>query len=239
MHTMRPWPTSASSVRPGTPARRRSTACSRHPRARARTRSAPTRSPASDATALDPRLNRNGGKRVPQLRHERRGARARGRRHLPLPLARGGGGDRAARRGASSSTSPARTGCADAGRLRGVVRLHAPAARTSSATGSTGCPSSSPPDGPADREPGLLRDGGAARARAARGRDRPGQRRRRRDVRDDRRGPDAEGRRRTPARARERLAVQGRRAPARRPRSRSCSASRSRSRRTCCPSAAA
>ena len=67
----------------------------------------------------------------------------------------------------------------------------------------------------ADREPGLLRDRGAARARAARRRDRPGERRRRRQVRRVGRGPRAEGELARGLRARERLAVPRRRAPAR------------------------
>ena len=67
--------------------------------------------------------------------------------------ARGCGGDRAHRRRESSSTSRAHTVCATP-QLRGLVRLHAPPARTGSPTGSTGCRSSSPGTGRLIANPG-------------------------------------------------------------------------------------
>ena len=139
-----------------------------------------------DATALDPRLNRNGGKRVPRLitnaaalaceaditflclSHEEAAALEPPSRGVVVDLS-----------GAHRLTDPAA--------YERVVRVHPSAARgarrlvvrAARAVGARGA---------ADREPGVLRDGRAARARAARGRDRPGERGRRRHVGHDRRG---------------------------------------------------
>ena len=88
----------------------------------------------------------------------------------------------------------------------------------------------------ADREPGLLRDRRAARARAARGRRR--RRGRRREVGHDRRRPRAEAELARRLRARELLRRTRSARTGTRPRSRRRSASRSPSCRTCCRSAA-
>ena len=63
-----------------------------------------------DATALDPRLNRNGGKRVPRLITNAAALACEADVTFLCLLPRGGGRVRAARRAGSWSTSPARTG---------------------------------------------------------------------------------------------------------------------------------
>ena len=133
---------------PATPARRRSTACSRTRSSRS-SRSARTRSRASRASALDVRLN---GSACRRFVHERGGARGGRRRRLRLPRPRGGRRARAAGRRASSSTSPARTGSHDAAlypEWYGFEHPH-PAAL---ADWSYALPELLPPDGRADREP--------------------------------------------------------------------------------------
>ena len=197
-------------MRAGSRGRRRSTACSRT-RSSSSSRSAPTRSPAEPADALDPRLSRNGHGPLPAFVAERRGARGRRRARLRSPTRTSSSRPT----DASSSTSPARTG--------------------STPSWCYALPELQPPDRPADREPGLLRDRRAARARADRRRRRPGERRRRRQVGHLRRGARAEGPARTPPPC-SRTSRRTRSArTSTRPRSRSCSASRSPSCRTSCP----
>ena len=99
------------------------------------------------ASALDPRLNGD----LPAFVTERRGARGRRGRRLPLPRARGGGRARAARR--RGRRRPLRR--APAARrlaLRGVVRLRAsaPGARA----GATALPELFPPERPLVANPG-------------------------------------------------------------------------------------
>ena len=77
-----------------------------------------------------------------RLHHQRGGARVRGRHHLPLPAARAGSsGEAAETRGRGRSLG--RASASGRGALRRVVRLLASASRATSASGSTGCPSSS------------------------------------------------------------------------------------------------
>ena len=78
-----------SSAPPATRARRRSTGSSRTPSS-SWSRSAPTRSPARPASALDVRAER----RPARVRPERGGARRRSGRRLPVPRPRGSGGSR-------------------------------------------------------------------------------------------------------------------------------------------------
>ena len=152
----------------------------------------------SDSLAARRLRARRPAERAPAgVRAQRRGARRRRRRDLRLPRERGGRGARASgRRGRRRSLGRAPA----AGRLAlsGLVRVRAPAA---------GCARrvelrrarARAAGGPARREPGLLRDGDAARARADRRPDRPGLGRRRREVGRVGRGPRARRRRRTPA----------------------------------------
>src|SRR5579872_2327462 len=143
------------------------------------------------------------------LRHERRGARGRGRRRLPLPLARGG--SRARSTGRRGRRRP--LGCAPAARcvaLPRVVRLGAPEARGVELRAAGALPAAAA----ADREPRLLRDGDAARARADRRCDRPGERRHRCEVGRLRCRPHAQAELARRLRARQPLAVSRRHASA-------------------------
>ena len=169
----------------------------------------------------------------PALHHERGRARLRRRRHLPLPRARGG---RSARRPAARRRRRPlrRAPLRDAGVYETWYGFEHPQPE-SSAVLVVRAPRAQPADGPADREPGLLRDRGAARARADPRRDRARQRRGRREVGDDRRGPLAAGDARTPASCSRTSRRTASASTSTRPRSRSRSASRSRSSRTCCP----
>ena len=129
-------------------ARRRSTACSRT-RSSSSSRSAPTRSPASGASALDPRLNGNAA----GVRHERRGARGRRGARLLLPRPRAGGRARRRRRRGRRRPlrrAPARrrrrsTPSGTASSIRG---------RTSLAEWSYAIPELFPPTGPLIANPG-------------------------------------------------------------------------------------
>ena len=166
-----------------------------------------------EAMALDPRLNRNGGRRVPHF--------------ITNEAALACGAD------VTFVCLPARGGCAIEPPARGVVvdlsgahrfadpvvyeewygfthprpararplELRAPRARAA--------------HGRSRRQPRLLRDGGTARAVAAARPRRPRVGRRRRQVGDDGRGALAEGQLPCRLRARELCAVQGGRAPAR------------------------
>ena len=119
-----------------------------------------------------PRSTRASNGCAARLRHERGGARGRRRRRLPLPRPRARRPRSSRPPTRSSSTSRARTGCA--------TPRSTPSGTASSTRGPTArrlelrAPGALPADGPADREPRLLRDRGAARARPARRRDRPG-----------------------------------------------------------------
>ena len=84
-------------------------------------RSARTRSPASRAAALDPRLDGS----LPAFMPNARGGRERRRRPLPLPRQRRGRRLRAAAPTRSSSTSPGAHRLADERLARGVVRHRA------------------------------------------------------------------------------------------------------------------
>ena len=182
-----------SSAPPATPARRRSTACSR-------TRELELVALGSDslagqpASALDPRLNGDAAARSSRTTtRSRAGADAR----LPLPRPRASGRARAASR--RRRRRPLRRPPAARRRaLRSAGTASSIRAPRRSASGATPCPSSSR-RGAADREPRLLRDRGAARARAARATRSTGRRRRRREVGRLRRRPGAEGRARTRA----------------------------------------
>ena len=165
-----------SSVPPATPARRRSTGCSRHPELE-------LVALGSDSLAGQPAV---GARLAPErlaagVRPERRGARERRRRRLPLPRQR---------RAPPRSSRPAGavvvdlSGAHRLARRRALCRVVRVRASDAGALAdwSYALPELYPADGPADREPGLLRDRGAARARAAARRDRAGERRRRRQV---------------------------------------------------------
>src|SRR4029079_18017455 len=186
-----------------------------------------------DATALDPRLNRNGGKRVPRL-ITNAAALACEADITFLCLSH---------EEAAALEPPSRGVVVD---LSGAHRLTDAAGyeqwygfthpRPEELGGwSYGLPELSPPAGRLLANPGryatpvllalaplagaprrVLGDRGPARAGAARGRDRQGECGRRRDVRDDRRGSLAAAVDARRLRAGERVAVQGRLAPARR-----------------------
>ena len=157
---------------------------------------------------------------------------------VPLPLARGGGRARAAvarRRGRPLRRPPARRRRPRT--RRGTASTHPAPGRARRLV--VRAPRAVAARRAADREPGLLRDRGrCSRSRPIADAIEPGERRRRRDVGDDGRGAGAEALVARGRRARERLAVQGRRAPARArdraaarlPRLRSCP--------TCCRSGA-
>ena len=125
----------------------------------------------------------------------------------------------------------------DASALRGLVRLHPPASRRARRLGLRADRARRRVGAPR-REPRVLRDRDPARARAAEGRDRARLRRRRRALRDDGSGPHAEGSPRMPAPCSRTSRRIGSAPISMCPRSRSCSASRSPSRRTSCPSGA-
>ena len=195
-------------------------------------RSARTRSPARPPPRSTPRLERP---RCRTFVAERGGARRRRRRSSSSASATSRRRRSSRRPRASSSTSPARTGCGRRA-LRRVVRLRASGrARRLVVRAARALPAA----GQADREPGLLCDGGAARARPAGGGDRPRLSRRRREVRRLRCRPRAQADPRTRASCSRtcRHTASGRTSTRRRSRRRS--ASRSRSSRTCCRSGAA
>ena len=178
--------------------------------------------PELEIVALGPTPRRQAGRharpasptaRAAAFRDERRRARDAGRPRLLLPRPRARGGTRAAsRHGRRRPHGRAPSGSAEdyaawygfehpnPGQLDDW-RYALPELRAA--------------DGHADREPRLLRDRGPARARADRGRDRPSQRRRRRQVGGIWRGQGAEGNVARERRAREHRALPGRRAPAR------------------------
>ena len=168
-------------------------------------RSAPTRSPAPLPRRSTP-ASAGACRRSSTTTRPSRPAPTR----LLLPRPRACRGARAAR-GHCRRRSLRRPPADGSGALSGVVRLRAsPPGRLVVRP-----PGGLPAGGQPDREPGLLRDGGAARACAARGRDRAGRRHRRREVGRLGRRQDPEAGVARGGRARERLAVQGRRAPAR------------------------
>ena len=209
-----------SSAQRATRARRRSTACS-PPRARAR-RARLRLAGGRPAERSTPRLNGNLPTFVPNDE-----ALASGADVIFLCLGNErGGGVRAAGRAPSSSTSPARTGSRTPRSTRSWYGFEHPRRRRRREW-SYGAAGASAADGRADREPRLLRDRGAARARAARATSSTG------DVVVDAKsgmtgaGRDAQGALARRRRARELLAVRGRRAPARARDRRRCSASRS------------
>ena len=109
MCIIRPCRVWRSSVRPGTPVRRRSTACSR-------IRHSSSYALGSDSLAGEPAGNARSPPRPqrlephPAVHHERRGARCRRRRHVPVSLPRGGSSARRPVARAWSSTSPEPTG---------------------------------------------------------------------------------------------------------------------------------
>ena len=221
---------------PATRVRRRSTASSSHPALELYALGSDTLAGRS-ADALDPRLGRNGWSRIPRF-ITNEAALSCGADVVFLCLSH---------EEAAAIAPPARGVVVD---LSGAHRFRDPAiyeswygfehpgsrvARVLVVRPSGG----EPAHGTARREPGLLRDGGAARARADPRPDRARRGLRRREVGDDRRGPLAEADLARRGRARERRAVRRRRRTATRPRSPRCSASPSRSCRICCPSGAA
>ena len=163
----------------------------------------------SPASVLDPRLNGS----LPAFVDERGGARSRGGARLLLPRARASGGARRPCR--RRRRRPLGRASAD-GRLAlsRLVRLRASERRLARRL-ELRDPGALPAGGVADREPRLLRHRRPARARAARRRDRADRSRRRRQVGRLGRGAHAEGVVARDLGARERLAVQGRVAPAR------------------------
>ena len=213
-----------SSAAPATPARRRSTACSRTPRS-SRSRSAPTRSPGSPPGA------RPAARRLAAAFVTNAEAAASGADVLFLCL----DNDEAA-----AFEPPADTVVVD---LSGAHRLARPRPRARlvrqqrPAPGATACPSSPRPQGPLIANPGCYATAALLALGAARRRDRRGDRRR--EVRRLRRGPVAEGVVARRLRARELLAVRGRRAPARAGDRAAARLRRSASSPTCCPCAAA
>ena len=164
-------------------------------------------SPASVARPAAERL-------AARVRHERRGARGRRRRSSSAASSTSGRPRSSRPPTPSSSTSRARTGSPTPSLYPAWYGFEHP---RPGALGdwSYAIPELFPPERAADREPRLLRDRRPARAGAARRRDRAGRRRRRREVGRLRRGADAEGVVARGLGARERLAVQGRLAPAR------------------------
>ena len=147
------------------------------------------------------------------VRHQRGRARSRSGARLLLPRARARGGARASyrrrRRRPLGRTSAGR--CLALSRL---VRLRASERRLARRL-ELRDPGAVPSGGFVDREPGLLRHRRPARARAARRLDRADRCRRRREVGRLGRRADAEGVVARDLGAGERLAVQGRHAPAR------------------------
>ncbi len=148
-----------------------------------------------------------------RVRDERGGARSRGGARLLLPRARASGGARRPCR--HRRRRPLGRASAD-GRLAlsRLVRLRASERRLARRL-ELRDPGALPTGRVADREPRLLCHRRPARARAARGRDRADRSRRRRQVGRLGRGAHAEGVVARDLGARERLAVQGRLAPAR------------------------
>ena len=106
------------------------------------------------AGTLDPAARPERLEPHPAVHHERGSARVRRRRHVRLPLARGGRGARRHRLAASSSISPARIASSDAGVYADVVRVRAPARRRRSPSWSYGLPELSPPSGRLVANPG-------------------------------------------------------------------------------------
>ncbi len=168
----------------------------------------------SDATALDPRLNRNGGKRVPRLiTNDAALACEADVTFLCL-----------SHEEAASIELPSRGVVVD---LSGAHRL-SDAAQYDTWYGFThprpadlgswsyGLPELSPPEGRAIANPGCYATAVLLALAPLARRRRPGERRRRRDVGHDRGRANAEGVDPRRARPRERLALQGRRPPARR-----------------------
>ena len=166
------------------------------------------------ATALDPRLARNGASRAPAFVTNEE-ALASGADLVFVCLDH----ERAAEleppsRGVVVDLSGAHR-LTDASRLRRVVRLRPPAAPTSSRDWCYAIPGAAAAGRAPRRQPGLLRDRRAPRAPAARRGRRPGERRRRREVRRLGRRPGLQAELPCQLRARERLRVQGRQPPAR------------------------
>ena len=230
-----PWPASPSSARPATPVRRPSTGSSRHPELELYAVGSDSLA-GSDASSLDPRLNRNGGKRVPQfitnaaalaceaditfvcLPHEEAAALVPPSRGIVVDLS-----------GAHRLTDPALYEEWYGFTHPRPDELEVVVVRSSGARAS---------DGEADREPRVLRNGGPARAWADPRADRP--RERRRGLRcPARRAPAGRRRRRrTPARCSRTSRRTASAATSTSRRSRGSSGFPCRSRRTCCPSAA-
>ena len=154
---------------------------------------------------------------------------------LPLPRPRGGGGDRAA--GGARRRRPLRR-APPAGRRRST-----PSGTASSTRGrapwSYGLPELFAPERPLVANPGCYATAALLALAPLAGRDRPGERRRRREVRRLGRRPRAEGVVARRLRAREPHAVPRRRRTSTRRRSSRRSASRSASSRTSCPCGAA
>ena len=170
----------------------------------------------SGASALDVRLNGS----LPAVRDERRGARERRRARLPLPRPRRGGRRRAAGRMRSSSTSPGAHRLVDAAQATEWYGV-APGAW------SYGLPELYPPAGPLIANPGCYATAALLALAPLAGGDRPGRRRRRREVGRLRRRPHAEAGLARRLRARELRRPTRSARTGTRPRSRSSSASRS------------